>query len=538
MARTPVFSTWLAALIVSTALLAPAAATLAPWGPASLTGGAAAQTADTGAVLAHVTDDVGRPIAEVEVSVVGLGIMEHTNATGFALLDGLPTDANWTRYNVTAEKDGYRPSEMVEVVVSPWNTTEVALEVTGGIIYCVVMDSLGPVAGANVSVLTLGSNTTDAEGVCTVSGVPAGVQFVVTVSAAGYDSPQPQNVVLGDDYFEVLFFDLVPQTGAISGTVRHAATEEPLYLASVSVTVGTLTLTAYSNSLGEYRIPGVPSGTYNVTASLTGFDPASVAGVVVQNGSETSGVDLSLVEKPTKLYGIVRAGTFLVPSVLVSVVGTDLSTNTSIEGYYEISNITAGTYSLSASLEGYTPVTVLGVVIPRGGQVQVNINLTIVPGPSISGLVLSSEGDEPLSGVIVVVTGLTTQRNTITNIDGQFVVTGLTQGNYTVRFILDGYQPVELGPLVVTAEGAALDQVVMQPVPESFGGFIFGFDLAHSMMILALFLTIIILALAVMLRIRTFEAPDKAPAVYDQDEPQEEEEASEKESRRKQKKRR
>lgn len=537
MARTPLFSTWLAALITVTALLAPSAVTLEPWVDLGIVGDAAAQTEDTGAILAFVTDDAGRPIAEAEVFVVGLGTSEHTNATGYALLEGLPADVNWTRYNVTAEKAGYRPSEVVEVIVSPWNTTDVALAVTGGLIYCVVRDSEGPIAGANVSVLTLGYNTTDTDGVCTIGGVPAGIPFVVTASAVGYDPPLPQNVVLDADYFEVLFFELIAQTGAISGTVRHATTEEPLYLASISVTVGDLTMTAYSNSAGNYRIPNVPSGTYNVTATLAGFEPASTPGVVVQNGSETSGVDIYLVEKPTKLYGIVRAGTFLVPSVLITVIGTALSTNTSVEGYYEITNITAGTYSISATMEGYTPVTVVGVVIPRGGEVQVNINMTIVPGPSISGLVLSRDGDAPLAGVIVVVLGLASQRNTITNIDGQFVVTGLTQGNYTVRFILDGYQPVELGPIVVLAEGATLDQVVMEPVPESFGGFIFGFDLAHSMMILALFLTIIILALAVMLRIRTFEEPDKAPAVYDQDEQLEEEPSGEKGPKRKEKKR-
>jgi cell division protein FtsB len=41
------------------------------------------------------------------------------------------------------------------------------------------------------------------------------------------------------------------------------------------------------------------------------------------------------------------------------------------------------------------------------------------------------------------------------------------------------------------------------------------------MMILALFLTIVILAIAVYLRIRTFQAPETAPAVYDT--PQQEE---------------
>jgi hypothetical protein len=51
--------------------------------------------------------------------------------------------------------------------------------------------------------------------------------------------------------------------------------------------------------------------------------------------------------------------------------------------------------------------------------------------------------------------------------------------------------------------------------------------MAHSMMILALFLTIIMLAIAVYLRIRTFQAPESAPAVYDQAEEEEAEEKKE-----------
>lgn len=69
----------------------------------------------------------------------------------------------------------------------------------------------------------------------------------------------------------------------------------------------------------------------------------------------------------------------------------------------------------------------------------------------------------------------------------------------------------------------------MSPLRTGVGeGFIFGFDMAHSMMILALFLTIVILAVAVYLRIRTFQAPETAPAVYDEaEEPKEEEEQAE-----------
>ncbi|HUS56961.1 MAG TPA: carboxypeptidase-like regulatory domain-containing protein, partial [Thermoplasmata archaeon] len=128
----------------------------------------------------------------------------------------------------------------------------------------------------------------------------------------------------------------------------------------------------------------------------------------------------------------------------------------------------------------------------------------------------------PLSGVLVTIVG--TQRSTLTNINGEFTFTGLTSGNYTVLFVHDGFKPMEIGPVVITQESTeGLDNVLLEPVSEEFGGFIFGFDLAHSMMILALFLTIVILALAVVLRIRTFETPENAPAIFDDEDLEEEE---------------
>ncbi|HUU07154.1 MAG TPA: carboxypeptidase-like regulatory domain-containing protein, partial [Thermoplasmata archaeon] len=120
------------------------------------------------------------------------------------------------------------------------------------------------------------------------------------------------------------------------------------------------------------------------------------------------------------------------------------------------------------------------------------------------------------------------QRETITNTNGEFQFTGLPADEYIVRFTLDGYQPKEIGPIATTLdETTEIGPIELEPTRESFGGFIFGFDLAHSMMILALFLTIVILAFAVVLRIRTFEAPDKAPAIYDELDEEDAEEARE-----------
>jgi len=525
MARDSMLSIRLASLLIVSFVLASAISALQPMTEDGPLEASIAQTADTGAISAFVTDDVGRPIAGAVVTVVGTNQTNSTDPTGFTLVEDVPTDVNWTQYSVYASKVGYYSSAVVEVTVSPWNITDVVpLEIKGGILYGVVQDAIGPVSGANVSILTLGySCITDADGVYSIEGVPGDQTLLVKVVAPGYDN-QTDDVFMDTGGFEILNFLLVSQTGTILGTVLHATTDEGLFNASVSVKVGTVTLTTTTDPDGTYSIVSLPSGTYTVTATLDGFESSSLSDVTVLSGGVTEGIDFQLVEKATKLYGIVRSGTFLVPGVLITVVGASLFTNTSIDGEYEITNITAGTYNVMASLEGYISVTSNGVIIPRGGEVQVNFNMESIPGSSLSGFVLSSRSNSPLPGVEVIVLGLATQRSTVTNIYGQFEVTGLTGGNYTVRFILDGYQPKELGPVSVPVEGAAtLEQVMLEPVSESLGGFIFGFDLAHSMMILALFLTIIILALAVMLRIRTFESPEKAPAVYDQDEPQEDE---------------
>jgi len=542
MARTFGLSALWAALLAASIVLAALLPALPDAHEASQQIAWASQTEDTGAVSALVTDDVGRPIAGAIVTVLNTNFTGTTEADGYALIEHVPADANGTDYMVYAGKTGYESSELTEVTLTPWNTEEVSLEIRGGILYGLVEDAVGPVAGAVVTISTLGySNVTNADGVYSIYGVPGGGTYAVTAAASGYNN-QTKEAVMDIGGFTVLDFLMVSLTGTISGSVTHAATGEALFNASVSVRVGTVMVTATTDADGGYRIPDLPSGIYSVTAWLEGFEPSTLSDISVSNGVETEGIDFQLTEKSTKLYGIVRSGTFLVPGVLITVQGTGLSTNTSIEGYYEITNITVGTHTLTASLEGYNTVMVEDIVIARGSQTQVNINMTSLPGPSLSGTVFSTHTKDVLSGVAVTVLGQGMQRNTITNTEGRFVVPGLTLGNYTVRFYLDEYTPLEMTSVFVPDAGLYLGDVQMSPVPESFGGFIFGFDLAHSMMIVALFLTIIILALAVMLRVRSFEAPERAPAVYDQEgdeQPDEKprETGKDKERRRKEKKR-
>lgn len=478
-----------------------------------------ARTLQTGlaSIHANVTDDVGRPIENAIVKIAGNPGGWFTNASGEVTITDLLADTNGTIYTTWAEKPNYVQSPNAQPVLTPANTSFVDLEIRGGVILGSVSDSTGTIAGATVTISALGySDLTDARGAFRLSGIPGGTHSV-TASATGYVN-LTKDVVLDIGGVSSVDFELSSKTGAISGIVVHASTLEPLVGANVSIKVGDLTVTVASSVDGSYRIPGLQGGTYSVTATLDGFNTSIHSTVTVVSGYETSGVNFQLMEKPTKLYGVVRAGSVLLVGVGIQVAGTNYSANSSLRGEYEIRNIPAGTYTINVTHKGYYAISIPNVVIPRGGQTDLNIDLVSLPGGSLIGNVTSSDSRQPLSGVEVSIVGPESdERLSITNINGQFEVTGLASGNYTVRFVLSGYKPRQIGPITISSEGTVrLDIVTMEPLSQPFGGFVFGFDLAHSMMILALFLTIIILALAVVLRIRAFEAPDKAPAVYDE----------------------
>jgi len=446
-----------------------------------------------------------------------------TNLTVKLSIPGLYADANGPEYTLWAEKTGYETSTNEIANVTPHNTSNARLEIQGGVILGWVHDQIGNIANATVSISALGySNKTDADGNYRLYGIPGGIHSV-TVSAPGYAN-QTLDVTLVTGDFATQHFYMIPLTGRISGLVLHASTLEPLAGANLSVQMGSVTVTVTSDVNGTYLIPGLSAGTYTVSANLEGFNESTVAGVAVESGETTEEVDLHLEEKPTKLLGTVRSGTVLLVGANVSVWGTEYYGLSSIEGKYEIDGIPAGTYTVEASLHGYLNVTILGVEIAMGSELQLNFNLTGLPG-ALYGIVVDAATGNQLAGVTVVVLP---QRETITNTNGEFQFTGLPADEYIVRFTLDGYQPKEIGPITTTLdETTEMGSIDLKPTRESFGGFIFGFDLAHSMMILALFLTIIILAFAVVLRIRTFEAPDKAPAIYDELDEEDAEEAQE-----------
>ena len=94
-------------------------------------------------------------------------------------------------------------------------------------------------------------------------------------------------------------------TGTVSGTVRHAGTENPL--GSAQVTIAGTRIGAVSRDDGSYAITGVPAGTQRVHVRLIGFAPVDRTVTVPAGGTAT--LDFALATSAVQLDQVVVTGT-------------------------------------------------------------------------------------------------------------------------------------------------------------------------------------------------------------------------------------
>ena len=67
------------------------------------------------------------------------------------------------------------------------------------------------------------------------------------------------------------------------------------------------------------------------------------------------------------------------PGANVVVVGTTMGAATDIDGYFVISGVPLGTYTIVASYAGYTPQTIETVVVRPGDRVPLDISVFSLP---------------------------------------------------------------------------------------------------------------------------------------------------------------
>jgi thermitase len=344
---------------------------------------------------------------------------------------------------VVASKEGYETSSSTVNVLQ--GTTALAnfslsqIIVPGSISGSVTSAKDGsPIVGAMVSDGTR-TTTTDATGRYTIVNLPAGA-YQVTASKAGYHSSSlTVSVLSGGTAVADFSLNEVIVPGSISGTVTSAKDGSPLV--GATVTDGTRTTT--TDATGKYTIANVPSGTYEATASKSGYHSSSLTVAVLSGGTVVANFLLNEVILPGSIAGSVTSakdGSAIVGATVTD--GTRMTT-TDATGKYAISNVPPGTYQVIASKAGYYSFS-SSVTVVAGSTTVANFALAEIPG-SIAGTVTSAKDGSPLVGATVT----DGTRTTTTDGTGKYTIANVPPGTYQVTASKAGYQSSSVTVMVV-----------------------------------------------------------------------------------------
>jgi hypothetical protein len=293
----------------------------------------------------------------------------------------------------------------------------------------------------------------------------------------------------------------------ISGTVVD---EQGAPFSGVNVTARNVTTGESFHSLtdegGNYSI-SLPSGVYNVSASFTNHSTNITYSNMVISEADLTGLNFTMRELLGTITGYVTNGTAPVTGAAVHLSGElNYTSNSTIPlGAYTISGIRPGTYVAYAEKSGYwTNYHDLPVLIERGKTTRLNFTLEEQPA-TIYGRV--KVGGDGIAGVMVTVTSGGTSFNAQTDTEGNYTLSGIPVGTYTITFSKTDLVSQDLQISLSPFESKRLDVTLEREVREG-EGFIPGFDLPHSLMIVGLVLALITIIFSLLVRLRVERKPE------------------------------
>lgn len=251
---------------------------------------------------------------------------------------------------------------------------------------------------------------------------------------------------------------------------------------------------------GRFEIDEVPAGKWDVEASAPGYQRGRVAGVTVEEGGTTEGVEVRL-SRGTAITGRVletRSGRpVLDASVRAEVAsggprfprmgpeGGENEASTDAEGRFEIAGLAPGTYAVTASHASWSESTTTVELKDAPASVEIRLG----PGGAVSGTVLSA--GRPVAGASVVLSAAGEgfrgpfggEQEAISDEAGRFRFERLGPGRYGAIASLRGQSsaPVDVAlptadavqdVTLVLAEGATIRGLV-SGLPEAARGGVF-----------------------------------------------------------------
>ncbi|MFC0215501.1 carboxypeptidase regulatory-like domain-containing protein [Paenibacillus chartarius] len=346
----------------------------------------------TATLIGYVNSDVGLPIAEAQVTVTGTTYSAFTDASGFFILEHVPTGA----IGLTVQAAGYETRSLTGITLtsSGYNFGTLQLQpipAATGSLPVHVGDGALHLEGAYVSLMNGDlhfSVITDAAGIARFEGIPPGT-YTLRAERSGY-APLVTTVIVVPGVNELVQAPLVKNAGSVTGAVY-----DPLGapLAGISVKLyaenGTPFI-AITDEAGRYLFSYVPFSAADYTLAVESplYMTATVGSVRVTSGDPVVIPDQRLAYKTGKISGYattdlsaaLEGATVQLLNENHSVIAT---TTTDASGYYELTNIPPlATYTVHIGMTGYLPAHPRTVTIqPDAAEL---IDFTLAQGIAVS----------------------------------------------------------------------------------------------------------------------------------------------------------
>lgn len=309
---------------------------------------------------------------------------------GSFVLEDVPSPGT---YQMIVETPGSAP-QVRDLVLEPGRPLadiEVTVQPGAGLISGTVYGPFGPLGGATITAIDGSlevetvSLTEEPRGTYALRNLPTPGQYTVTVSMPGYQSESRSVSLTNDQTLASFDARLVPAVGSVRG--RALVDGVASRGVKVTVTGGDVNRTSgvvsQGSDAGGYSFSGLEApGTYTLTFTGEGLIPqVRVVDLDPLAGTENaSGIDVSLSRERTAVTGVVRnVDGNPVPFAEVKLTnGADdrtMLTATSPVGQFDFSNVEPGAYTLTASLIGTEPVTVLVNVTPATPVAPLDVQL-------------------------------------------------------------------------------------------------------------------------------------------------------------------
>jgi hypothetical protein len=275
-----------------------------------------------------------------------------------------------------------------------------------------------------------------------------------------------------------------------------------------NVTTG-ITFFSSSNDTGVYNL-SLPDGVYNISASSVNYSSNVTYHEIVVGPNNAVGIDFTLNEILGRVFGFVTSGDVSVGGVAItlsSMEGNFTSQSQLPFGQYSVEGVTPGVYVAKAEKAGYMPANApYPVIVTRGSSVQLNFSIDVQPARVYGTVKVGSTPEKDVT--VELLLGGSVYRQARTDSAGNYSFANLEYGEYQLHLykegLVDSVVPVSLAPF----EDKRVDPVMSRSPVEGLKGFIGDLDLTHSLMIVALLVTVIIMAFAIFIRMRSIKKPD------------------------------